>query len=45
MRAFDTLPGELNASIISSIITWSAHNAAEECWNSNVKGDAAETGL
>src|SRR5690242_18413970 len=26
-------------------LTWSAHNAVEECRNSNVKGDAAETGL
>jgi len=25
--------------------TWSVHNAGEECWNSNAKGDAAETGL
>src|ERR1022692_2716985 len=26
-------------------LTWSALNAVEECRNSNVKGDAAETGL
>ena len=26
-------------------LTWSAHNAGGECRNSNVKGDAAETGL
>ena len=26
-------------------LTWSAHNAVEECRNSNVKGNAAETGL
>jgi methylmalonyl-CoA decarboxylase len=26
-------------------LTWSAHNAVEECRNSSVKGDAAETGL
>jgi hypothetical protein len=26
-------------------LTWSAHNAVEECRNSNVRGDAAETGL
>jgi len=25
-------------------LTWSAHNAGEECRNSNVKGDAVETG-
>lgn len=26
-------------------LTWFARNAGEECRNSNVKGDAAETGL
>jgi hypothetical protein len=25
--------------------TWSVHNAAEECRNTNVKEDAAETGF
>jgi len=45
MTAVDTLPGESNAGSSRRSSTWSARNAAEECRNSNVKGDAAETGL
>ena len=45
MSTFDTLPGESNATSSRRSLTWSAHNAVEECRNSNVKGDAAETGL
>ena len=45
MSTFDTLPGESNTTSSRRSLTWSVHNAGEECQNSNVKGDAAETGL
>ena len=45
MRTADTPPGESNAQIISSIINLVCPQCGGGCRNSNVKGDAAETGL
>ena len=45
MSTVDTLPVNRMRTSSRQSLTWSAHNAAEECRNSNVKGDAAETGL
>jgi len=42
MITIDAPPGELNLRQFS---TWSVHNAAEECRNTNVKELAAETGF
>ena len=46
MRTFQTPPGESNAqNHFLDHQLGLVHNAGEECRNSNVKGDAAETGL
>ena len=45
MSSLDTLPGESNGTSSRPSSTWSVHNAVEECRNSNVRGDAGETGL
>jgi hypothetical protein len=45
MKTFDTLPGESNTSIISSIINLGCPQCGGTMSEFNVNGDAAETGL